>query len=391
LRILHCSDIHLGRRPIGSPGSPYSVARYEDYFKAFENIVNYALSGAVDLFLVSGDLFDRKDINPDTLARTQQMLGRLKEASIDVIAIEGNHDKCFNAGESWLLFLEKTGYLKLLAPFHDGRRYSFPCVETGGVRLFGLGYPGFLVDELLSELAERLEGRNNVVLVHSAPGKNDFIPGLATPEKIEALGEKTLYVAGGHLHARASFPAGEPFFHVPGSPEYWDVWESGEKGFNVFDTLTGEVEFHASSRRERQEFACDVDEGPAVDRLNGFVEGLDIHAGSLVLLTVSVPGDCALYPEKIERRLEEMGALKSFLRVKRRDVPVSLEGFRSMGAREIEREVLTNSREWRELGAKGDSLVRLIDSLKQSQQEGRYEQFKETLDIFLEGLAGESS
>lgn len=151
------------------------------------------------------------------------------------------------------------------------------------------------------------------------------------------------------------------------------------------------MEFHASSRRERQEFACDIDEEPTVDRLNGFIEGLDIHAGSLVLLTVTVPGDSVLYTEKIERRLEEMGALKSFLRVKRRDLPVSLEGFRSMGAREIEREVLTNSREWRELGAKGDSLVRLIDSLKQSQQEGRYDQFKETLDIFLEGLAGERS
>lgn len=389
MRVLHCSDIHLGRRPVGPPTSIYSLTRYDDYFKAFEYVVDWAISNRIDLMLICGDLFDKREINPDTLVKTQGLLDRLRVNSIEVIAIEGNHDKSFNVSESWLDFLAQMEYLELLRPAHDGTDFIFPSIDVGGLKVFGLGYPGFMVDDLLGRLAAKLEGRDNMVLVHSAPGKGGILPGLVDVQTLGALADKAFYVAGGHLHSRLSFPAPDPFFFVPGSLEYWDVWEGGEKGFFVLDTSTGEVEFHDSSKRERVELSFEISRADEGREVEDFARSVKFQGGELVLFTVRASGDFSIDPARIENLLESRGALKCFVKIKLTDRPISLEDYRSLTASDIEREVILNSPQWRGFSRRGEARVELIDKLKQYQKEGQYENFRETLDLFLERLVGE--
>lgn len=386
LRFLHCSDIHLGRRPIGSPNSPYSYTRYEDYFDAFEFVVDWAVAHNIDAFFITGDLFDKREINPDTLARTQNILSRLKESEIRVLAIEGNHDKSFNVNESWLRFLHETAYLELLSPVQGDNDILFPYVEISGFKVYGLGYPGFLAEEMISKVARILSGRNNIVLVHTAPGNDSFIPGLVTPEALNILRSKVIYAGGGHLHSQLAFPADDPFFFVPGSLEYWDVWENDRKGFYVFDTEKESADFYDSHRREKQEFSVQVDEN---ERLSDFIENHEIHQGAIVLVTVSGSGDFNVDQGGLEREIESGGALKAFVKVRRTDREITLDDYRSMSARDIEREVIMSSKEWKEIGAKGEELVAAIDKMKHFQEEGRYDLFKDSVDSFLERIIGD--
>ena len=60
MKILHCADIHLGRRPVGGVGD-YSNKRYDDYFKAFGGAVDTAIAEQIRVVLISGDLLDRKE------------------------------------------------------------------------------------------------------------------------------------------------------------------------------------------------------------------------------------------------------------------------------------------------------------------------------------------
>ena len=69
MRLLHCSDLHLGRRPVGGKGE-FSEKRYLDYFNAFEQCVDIAIREKVDLFIMSGDIFDRKEIVPEVLEKS---------------------------------------------------------------------------------------------------------------------------------------------------------------------------------------------------------------------------------------------------------------------------------------------------------------------------------
>ncbi len=58
----------------------------------FERIVQYALSERPDLFLVSGDIFDRVKPSNEAKIRLVRNIRQLKEANIKVVMIGGNHD-----------------------------------------------------------------------------------------------------------------------------------------------------------------------------------------------------------------------------------------------------------------------------------------------------------
>ena len=110
MKILHCSDIHLGKKPFGT--KEFSQKRYLDFFYAFEQAADRGIEKKVDVFLITGDLFDKKELSPDTLDRCEKVFLKLKNNNIQVLLIEGNHDNISGYDEinSWLGYLERKGF-----------------------------------------------------------------------------------------------------------------------------------------------------------------------------------------------------------------------------------------------------------------------------------------
>ena len=114
IRFIHCSDIHLGANPYGIK------LRFEDMGKVFKEVVNYALSIDIDFFLIAGDLFDKKNLNAETLNQAIMILKPLIENEIPIYVTEGNHDmSIYGNNYSWLTFLSDKKYIKLLKPLSD--------------------------------------------------------------------------------------------------------------------------------------------------------------------------------------------------------------------------------------------------------------------------------
>jgi len=146
MKIYHAADIHLGRRRLDGRLPD------DDIVAAFRFITEKAIREKADVFLVAGDLFDRPQVDPPHLRQAQEVLRRLKNASIPVIAMEGNHDKQFvnTDAPTWVRFLADDDLLMLLRPeFHpEGVRLNEwntesstgAWVEIGGVRFVGAGY-----------------------------------------------------------------------------------------------------------------------------------------------------------------------------------------------------------------------------------------------------------
>src|SRR6185503_10135137 len=88
-----------------------------DFADAFRSIADEAIAAKADAFLLVGDLFDRPQVEPPHLRQAQEILARLKAASIPVIAVAGNHDKAFlNSDDpTWLDCLADDELLLLLA------------------------------------------------------------------------------------------------------------------------------------------------------------------------------------------------------------------------------------------------------------------------------------
>jgi len=243
MKFLHCSDLHLGKKPyFGS--EEFKNKRFEDYFSAFERIIEQAKENEVDAILIAGDFFDKKETHPNILSNAENLLQKCSEYKIEVVVIEGNHDLIYRGreAESWIVYLENKKLLK--RPFFEifeNNEREYHSIFIGKTEIFGLGYPGAYVEDELLKFAtycEKNKKQNCVVLVHTAIGNKEFIGGfLKDGEVLNEMKNYAVYIAGGHGHRLQREPKNEPLFFVPGSPEHYDFGEDAEfKTAIIFDT-----------------------------------------------------------------------------------------------------------------------------------------------------------
>ncbi|HEY5596274.1 MAG TPA: metallophosphoesterase, partial [Candidatus Bipolaricaulota bacterium] len=94
MRILHTADTHLGFRQYGLQ------ERRDDFFKAFQQVVNVAIEKEVGAVVHAGDLFDNRFPTTEDLAEILGELSRLKACGIPFLGVTGNHDG--KRGKQWL-------------------------------------------------------------------------------------------------------------------------------------------------------------------------------------------------------------------------------------------------------------------------------------------------
>ena len=93
-----------------------------------------------------------------TLSQAIAQLTRLKIAGIEVIAIEGNHDKVpYGEDDSWMSFLNDQGYFYLLGSCYDEQGKLIlkewspespgNILVKDGIRFIGLGYLGSMTEK----------------------------------------------------------------------------------------------------------------------------------------------------------------------------------------------------------------------------------------------------
>ena len=259
IKFIHCSDIHLGKTQYNLP------ERFDDFRKSFDYIAEYAIDKDVDFFLISGDLFDKRNINAATLMQATSVLGKLKQANIPVIAIEGNHDKAFRYDRmSWMRYLQENGFIVLLKPQFDSGRIELtewtPENKTGAyidldnTRIYGLGYFGAFGGYYLKQLSKILPNTRDhfaILMFHSGWSKPKGVMfGRVTISELKSARNKIDYMAMGHWHSRAEY---DNWAYIPGAPEYYDLIEPGDKKGFYFVTVEGKnksVEFIPSKHRD---------------------------------------------------------------------------------------------------------------------------------------------
>lgn len=243
----HCSDLHLGKTYVDSPGAD---ERSEDFFRVFAEIVGRAIEEEITALVIAGDLFHHAQVMPRTFARTVEVLEPLKRAGIPVIAVEGNHDWIHRRENiSWMEALSAMGLICLLRPTRDDEgNYLFPSWdekrrsgghrEIQGIHFYGVGYIGSYPGSHVPRIVEAIRRRGtqeNVLLFHVGvrPYCGTDIGNMSLEEALP-LGDMFRYVALGHGHKPYVIPATAPFAYNPGSPECVNFGEDryGRKGFN---------------------------------------------------------------------------------------------------------------------------------------------------------------
>jgi DNA repair exonuclease SbcCD nuclease subunit len=211
--LLHAADIHLGYQQYNCP------ERYDDFAHAFYRLVDHAIARRADAVLLAGDLFHKRTVEPQTLLQASDALGRLRQAGIPAIAIEGNHERPRVLGEfSWLDYLAEIGLLTLLSPDYSRGPIALDLwtAETrqgayldlpGGVRVIGVKYYGASTPRVVRDLTEALPALPGprpaftVLMLHAGlQGVLDHYAATLTRGDLEALRPYADYLALGHIH-----------------------------------------------------------------------------------------------------------------------------------------------------------------------------------------------
>jgi exonuclease SbcD len=218
VRFLHTSDWHIGRTFHGAD----LLAEQETVLGHLADLV---VAEAVDVVLVSGDIYDRAVPSADAVRVATSALSRLRRAGAELIITPGNHDSAARLGA----FAEfaAAGGLHLRATIASLHEPVMLADEHGPVACYGIpylepeparhtlgvpearGHTGVLTEAMRRirvDLADRPAGTRSVVLAHAfvtggAGSESERTIAVGGVEQVPgAVFDGVDYVALGHLH-----------------------------------------------------------------------------------------------------------------------------------------------------------------------------------------------
>ena len=383
MKIVHCSDLHLGKRFSGN--KDYVKKRYMDFFNAFATFVDKVEEIKPDVCLIAGDIFDKKEINPDILSKTEYLFKRLKDnVKKDIIAIEGNHDNSRILEESWLEYLQEQNILKVFYYNKDfeGKNY----LKIDDINFYPVGYPGFMIDEALTKLSEKLNPQEkNIVIVHTGiSGSIDTLPGLVSTSILDLFKDKAIYIAGGHIHSFTTYPKEKPYFFVSGSLEFSNVQneKSDKKGFILFDTDTLNYEFIELEHRKRikKDFSY-TNFSNLENEFENFVKELNLTGEEILVISVSLNNNDYINTENLENIAEKNGALKTHILIKNiLNIGASEENNSDLSIDELEKNLI-NTWNISEIEKFSKNFSRLKELFSNDDRDSFLELFDKTLEV----------
>ena len=383
MKIVHCSDLHLGKRFSGN--KDYVKKRYMDFFNAFAVFVDRVEEIKPDVCLIAGDIFDKKEINPDILSKTEYLFKRLKNnVKKEIIAIEGNHDNSRILEESWLEYLQEQNILKVFYYNKDFEEKNYLKIDD--INFYPVGYPGFMINEALTKLSEKLNPQEkNIVIVHTGiSGSTNTLPGLVSTSILDLFKDKAIYIAGGHIHSFTTYPKEKPYFFVSGSLEFSNIQneKSDKKGFILFDTDTLNYEFIELEHRKRikKDFSYS-NFSNLENEFEKFVKGLNLTGEEILVISVSLTNNDYINTEHLENIAEKNGALKTHILIKNiLNIGTSEENNSDLSIDELEKNLI-NTWNISEIEKFSKSFGRLKELFSNDDRDSFLELFDKTLEV----------
>ena len=279
LKILHTADLHLKNID-------------DERWKTLQNLIEIGRKEKIDLFIISGDLFDR-DIDSEKIRPVIREI--FSNNDFKIFIIPGNHDQ--DSYKSGLFYGRDVILL-------DDYKSPF---EFQDVRLWGLPFERLEEGELLRRLRIMAGGfssdKVNILLFHGElldafysrtdfgeEGKDRYMP-----VKLSYFGGMNIgYVLGGHFHRNFEVRTleGGGYFIYSGSPVSISRKETGRRKVNILTVGEAPAEYPLDSFHYEE---VNVELDPFIDRnpVDMVKERLNsTHRAAKILLTVKGHVNC---------------------------------------------------------------------------------------------------
>ncbi len=247
VRIAHLSDIHLGLRSFYFNDRTKQDERRNDINSSFEEAVSFCLApdNAINVVLITGDLFDSHNPDDNILQFARTQLRRLTRANKNVLLVPGSNDG-FHYADSVYRHENFTGIEIVTNPDMDLIRSIE--IENHQLNFYGMTYSYNSIPPFDMFERQKLPGFH-IALMHGAlegePGWDDQVADV--PLRLENLYATGFdYIALGQYHQFQHHTNGNVHVVYPGSLEAIKPGETGSRGIVV-------VEFGEDGVQVRQE------------------------------------------------------------------------------------------------------------------------------------------
>jgi len=280
MKIIHTADIHLRE---------YRDERWE----ALQKLIALGHKERIELFLISGDLFDR---GSDAEALRPHIRGLFSNTGFRICLIPGNHDRDAYAGGMY--FGEDTAILTDL---------SRPC-EYKDVMIWGIPFAPAEREKILYQLHSLAPlltpGKKHILLYHgelldaffSRSDFGDEGDERYMPMRLSYFNDlKVDYVLAGHFHKHFDVWRLEQggYFVYPGSPVSITKKEIGQRRINLFELGKPPQEYHLDTPYfEEVVIVCDpfADKSP-LETMKERFDALPDNARAILTVTGFINGE----------------------------------------------------------------------------------------------------
>lgn len=244
-RFLHTADIHLDSPLKGLrryQGAPVELVEHATR-RALEKMVQLAIDQQVDFVVIAGDLYDGTWPDHNTGLFFSRQMSRLRQASIPVFLIRGNHDAASRVTEN----LELPDNVVTLTPGKVSRAHH-PVLDQLGVQIWGHSYdqPAVL-DSVVDQFPLATGEAFHLAILHTAL-EGEKMHAAYAPCSVDQLRSRGYdYWALGHVHQRR-ICCRNPWIVFPGNLQSRHIREPEAKGAYIVDVDFGKqcsLAFHS--------------------------------------------------------------------------------------------------------------------------------------------------
>lgn len=224
IRFIHAADAHIDSPLKGletHDGAPVDDLRGATR-RAFENLIQLAIDEAIDFLVISGDIYDGDWKDYSTGLFFRKHMARLRDNSIPVYLIAGNHDAASVISKK----------LSLPENVHVFSTRTAESMEVAGhpVMIHGRGFPNRAVPEnLVPDYPVAIPNKFNIGLLHTSltgrSGHDTYAPCSETDLRQKSYN----YWALGHIH-QPEVISRDPWIVFAGNCQGRDVRETGPRG-----------------------------------------------------------------------------------------------------------------------------------------------------------------
>ena len=232
--VVHFSDTHLGYSNFDNVNDEGINVREQDFYDAFEYVVDRILEIKPDIVIHSGDFFNKPSPTNRAMTFALEQLKRISIAKIPFVVIAGNHSTPKTIYTSPILKAFRT--IEGVYPIFN---QQYEWVEFENVVVHGLPHINDL--QVQNEEIGKIQiypNKKNILMLHTSLGKNYLMDEYGEqlfPEDWIDLLKQFDYVALGHWHNFQQVTILDNAWYSGSTERMSDTEISHDKGYCILD------------------------------------------------------------------------------------------------------------------------------------------------------------